>query len=167
MSASRTSGEDRDAGLIEVELLRPCWAIHLRAGDPDVYSRWPLRPELVDPCVALGIWRNTKTHVGDSTSFQCQGRVHHRVQRGVLEPIKQRICSKGCAPVTCFHSSVVLVYTAAPTTCLSNTMLRGTAAVGVAGRRGLRAGPVASARQCMFLAFRARSAASRPARCSQ
>ena len=114
MSASRTSGEDRDAGLIEAELLRPCWAIHLRAGDPDVYSRWPLRPELVDPCVALGIWRNTKTHVGDSTSFQWQGRVHHRVQRGVLEPIKQRICSKGCAPVTCFHSSVVLVYTAAP-----------------------------------------------------
>ena len=62
VSASRASGEDRDAGLIEAELLRPCWAIHLRAGDPDVYSRWPLRPELVDPGVALGIWRNTKTH---------------------------------------------------------------------------------------------------------
>lgn len=160
MPASRVSGEDKDAGLIEAELLRPCLAIHLRAGDPDVYSRWLPRPELVDPSVARCIWRNTKVHgVRVDHVFLCQGRVDNRAQRGVQEPIKKRICSVGCAPVTCFRGSVVLVYTAANTTCLSNTTLRGTAAVGVAGHHGQLDGPATSARRCMFLASRVRFAA--------
>lgn len=168
MPASRVSGEDRDAGLIEAELLRPCLAIHLRAGDPVVYSRWLPRPELVDPSVARCIWRNTKIHsVRVYHVFLGQDRVNNRVQRGAQEPIKKRICSVGCAPVTCFHSSVVLVYTAANTTCLSNTALRGTAAAGVAGRRGQLDGPATSAGHCMFLASRALSAAWHPARYSR